>query len=312
MTENTPASERWEEEVVARHRWGRDEDRAAAEHTRLRELWNAAQPVSDGTPRITDQIVALEICNWKLEASIVALCEAIGAGRPAEMAIGHEASITDERWCQVWQYYAALRDWPARGRAGGYATLVARLDPSEEVQKHVADMLGDPDEVKELYAERLCLCLERWMQHWLPADPLRLCGHRAAVAAVEEEIRRRDPDPQILAAMRDDGDGLLQACSHKAFRRYDILISSIGRGEWRGGIRAAGTDGSERADLIASYLDPIDAWLAKGQEAHIQSQLGRKLTALLGEPDDTKRFLASLLVSLLRAQEATTRERAKS
>ena len=71
MTENTPASERWEEEVVARHRWGRDEDRAAAEHTRLRELWNAAQPASDDTRRIANQIVALEICNWQLEASIV-------------------------------------------------------------------------------------------------------------------------------------------------------------------------------------------------------------------------------------------------
>ena len=311
MSSETSVRERWEEEVVAEHRWRRHGDKASAERSRLWQLWDAAQPVAQDTRKIIDQIVALEICNWRLEESILALCEAIGAGRPTAMPIGHTASITEERWCQVWQYYGALRHWLAADRAASYAPLVKRFDPSERIHRHVATMLGGPDELKQLYVERLCLCLERWLQDWLPADSILLSGHRAAVAALEEEIRRRDPGGQILNAMRDDGDGRLQPCSHKAFRRYDIIISSIGCGKWRGAMPTRGVDGFERADLLARYLNPIDAWIGKGQDAHLVSDPGRTIIPLLGDPDDTKRFLASLLVSVLRAQEVGARMRAE-
>ncbi len=73
-----------------------------------------------------------------------------------------------------------------------------------------------------------------------------------------------------------------------------------------------GTDGLERADHLARYLDPIAGWIEKGQEARSDWQPGSTLVPLLGEPDDTKRFLASLLVSLLRAQEMSARARAES
>ena len=304
--------EEWEQEVLAGHRWGRHGDKAGAEHSRLRHLWGTVEPVTDNTRGIIKQIVALEICNWQLEDSIIALCEAIGTGTPAQMNIGHIASITQERWRQVWQYYGALRNWLAAGWAGGYVALVMRFDPSEEIQKHVADMLGKPDELKELYVERFCLCLERWLRGWLPPKSLLLSGHRAAVAVLEHEIKQRDPDGSILNAMGGDGDGRLQPCNHKALRRYDIIISSIGCGKWRGAMPARGTDGFERADLLSSYLDPIDAWIERGPQAHFDSPLGSKIIALLREPDDTKKFLASLLVSLLRSQEVSARARAQS
>lgn len=310
MSTRAPAREKWEEEVFAGHRWGRQGEKAAAEHGRLRKLWDAAQPVSDATRKTIEQIVWLEICNWKLEESVVALCRAIGTGRPAEMSIGHTASITRERWDQAWQYLAALRNWRARGRAGSYAALAAKFDPAGETQQRVDGMLGERDDLKELYVERFCLCLERWLQDWLGPNSLLLCGHRAAVAALEEEIRKRDPDTRILDAMRGDGDGRLQLCSHKAFRRYDIILSSIGSGKWRGAMPERGTDGLDRADLLASYIDPIDAWIRKGQQA--ESGPGCTIVPLLGKPDDTKRFLASLLVSLLRSQELTARTIAES
>jgi hypothetical protein len=72
-----------------------------------------------------------------------------------------------------------------------------------------------------------------------------------------------------------------------------------------------GVDGFERADLLARYLNPIDAWIGKGQDAHLVSDPGRTIIPLLGDPDDTKRFLASLLVSVLRAQEVGARMRAE-
>lgn len=68
-----------------------------------------------------------------------------------------------------------------------------------------------------------------------PAEPAQPVAHRAAVTALEERIRELDPTGRVLDARHQKGDGRLEPCSHKAFRRYDI-ISSIGAGSWRGAI----------------------------------------------------------------------------
>jgi len=312
MTIDTEKKEAWEEEVFAGHRWGAHGDRAKEEHTRLKELWDVIQPVSDSTRGIIDQIVSLEICNWRLEDSLVSLCEAIGRGIPSKLFIGHGESITPERWHEFWSYYLALRKWLNRERGDAYCSLLNRCDTEGKVEARIKDMLGERTELKELYVERLCLCLERWLSHWMPWESPLMKGHMAAVEAVEKEIRTLDPGSRILRAMWRDGDGRLIPCSHKAFRRYDIIISSIGCDKWRGVMPARGTDGFQRADLLASYLDPIDAWFHNGPDAAVEAQQVSGIIPFLGKANDTKRFLASLLVSLLRAQETSARARAEN
>lgn len=101
MTDEPAPREAWGEEVQARHRWGQHGEKANAEHSRLKPLWDMIQPVDESTRQIANQIIALEICNWNLEESILALCAAIGSKEPAAMAIGHLASVTDDRWKEV-------------------------------------------------------------------------------------------------------------------------------------------------------------------------------------------------------------------
>ena len=68
-----------------------------------------------------------------------------------------------------------------------------------------------------------------------------------------------------------------------------------------------GTDGFERADLVEGCLAPMETWI----EGKVRAGEGAKdVAARLGEPDPTKVFLASLLVSLLRAQALSARKRA--
>jgi hypothetical protein len=154
--------EAWEDEVVAGHRWGQYGDRANQEYACLKALWDTIQPVSDDTRGIIDQIVSLEICNWRLEESIMMIGDAIGRGIPSELGIGHGRSMTAERWQEYWAYYLSLRKWLNKGLPNGYPPFLVLCDPDGQVEMRLTDMLGERTQIKGLYVERLCLCLERW------------------------------------------------------------------------------------------------------------------------------------------------------
>jgi len=306
--------EGWEKELFAQHRWGSREEKAAEEHARLRDLWKAAQPLTSASKKSVGGVIALEICNWNLEESILELCAAIGAERPPEFAIGHLESVSEKRWKAVWAYYLAVRDWLPRKQPSGYEALLRTCDADEKIRAHVSSLLGDTDDLKELYAERFCLCLESWLGGLYGQEWVWTRAHAAAVSGVEEEIKKLDPTGQILGAMHLEGDGRLQPCNHKAFRRYDIIISSIGSGEWRAAMPMRGTDGIERAALVEKYLSPIEAWVdgrGEGRRAGADELFGR-VCGLLGEADDVKMFSASLLISLLRSQQLAAREKGES
>lgn len=308
----------WEREVLAQHRWGRHGDMASEELARLRKLWEAAQPVNQSCETIMEQIVALEICNWNLEESILALCTAIGKKEPAKLGIGHMKSMSEERWKKAWAYCLTLRNWLPCEIRSGYETLLKIYDPDKSIQNHVLDLLGERNDLKELYVERLCLCLEFKLGGGYPRVSAQAKVHDVAASAVEEEIKKRDPESSILNAFLFDSEyntyAGLELCHHKFFRRCDIIISSIGASKWRKAMPMKGTDGFERAATLEKYLSPIESWIESGGKVmeHKEGELFDKIHTLLGKPDDIKLFLASLLVSLLRSQQLHSEKLAKS
>jgi hypothetical protein len=302
--------EAWEDEVLARHRWGKrpwltehpwPEQKAEDERKRLRKFQETTGPWDEDTRALLDQILVLEICNWRLEESILALSEAIGRKKPADMKIGHMASMTQERWLKIWAYYLTLRDWNSCRPRSGYEMLLNICDPEGTIRTHIRNMLGEPTELKGLYVERFCMMME----YWLDGCPEGVTPAQSAwKTSLEQEIGKRDPDGTILEAFQYQGMGKLEFCHHKLFRRYDIILSSIGAGKWRSAIPRRGTDGSERADELERFLEPIEDWVqgrnqGKGARA---PELYKRIQSSLGKRDDTKVFMASLLVSLLRAQ----------
>ena len=326
VTKKAGEPEDWEREFFADHRWGRlrrwlpeqpelwNTERATLEHAELKSLWYRIRPLDGPSQEILKAITSLEICNWNLEESILSLCEAIGSRRPPLLRIGHSRSITEERWRRVWAYYLTLRKWlPGTGRFTGYDALLGLCDPRGETQDHVLGMLGESSDLKRLYVERLCKNLEFWIGGFFPEGSPQRRSHDAAVERLEEEIVRLDPDPEILEWMRLNGErGWIEICHHKAFRRINIQISSFGAGRWRGGLPLRGRDGISRGETLEVYLLPIEDWL-KGSIAPPEppsSEFYERIQGLLGEPDDVKRFLASLLASLLRSQQIPARERA--
>jgi len=317
----------WEQELLAHHRWGRlrkwlpesygpvDEKRISNEHTRLKKLWEKAQPITKPAEDILRSIIALEICNWNLEESIMSLCKAIGTKTTPRLRIGHGYSITEERWKRVWAYYLTLKKWlPSKGRFTGYEALLKACDPDGMVQKHVLNMLGNSTELKQLYVERFCLNLEHWLGGYYPEESPQMKAYEAAVQKLGNEISRLDPNSELLEWMRLDGRrGWIELCHHKAFRRFDIHISSIGSGKWRKDMPLREIDGLERAETVEKYLFAIEAWINGVETAQNapDKAVFQSIHELLGQKDDTKLFLASLLVSLLRPQQLAARQRAE-
>lgn len=317
----------WEREFFADHRWGRfkmwfpedhislDSEMITNEHTHLMDLWTKAQPLNQAGKDILKSIIDLEICNWNLENSIISICRAIGENKAPIIPIGHLKSITSERWKKMWAYYLALRGWlPFVGKSG-YEILQNLCDPDKSVKKKIYELLGERSKLKELYIERVCLLFEFWLSsyYFMEKSP-QLIAHRAAVKAIEKEILKNDPGNLILKAMKNEGDGRLQPCNHKAFRRYDIIISSIGAGRWRGIMPIKGTDGLERAALLEQYLLAIESWIRddKKNEEGDDYKLYQEIHNLLGKANNTKNFLTSLLISLLRPQQMAAKLLAES
>ncbi len=313
----------WERELLANHRWGRfkkwfpgeqislDSKTASKEHAHLKNLWNKAQPLDQSCKDTLNSIIALEICNWNFENSIMNLCSAIGRKEKPTLAIGHYMSITDERWKQIWAYYLILRNWlPCEG-INGYEVILNSCDPDKRIQKHILNLLGERDKLKELYVEYFCLLLESWIGIYFEKQVPQKIAHDAAVLAITKEIRKIEPKSSILKSIKRLK--LPLPCNHKAFRHYDIIISSIGANKWRATIPQRGTDGLERAALLDKYLSILEMWIKgyKRINEQYEDRLINNIHNLLGEPDDTKIFLVSLLISLLRPQQMAAKHLAE-
>ncbi len=307
--------DKWQAEVRAGHRWGQEgpelfTEGLPRELQELEALWATAAPLAEPDAAIMDQIIALEICNWRLTDSILDLTEAIGKHTPAVRGIGHRASLTGERWATVWAYYLALQQYLWTDTAPeAFLPLLEVVDPDGAVRRKIADYLGERDETKELLVQRLLYAMN-WVVSHFPWGSIWQQAQDAGIAVIESRLRELGAGPEFLAYLAwPVTDGRLQPCSHKWERRLDIIISSIGTGKWRGQIPCRGTDGLELARLLDDYLAPLAAWVRHPDRPDGPHEREPALTLRrhLGEADPTKRFLARLLHSLLTAQQIAAR-----
>ena len=307
-TDPSSPHEIWETEALAGYCRRLRGNKAEDDLCRLKPLWDAIQPVDDNTQQIIDQIVGLEICNWNLEESILAVCRAIGSHQPTDLGIGHIESMTDDRWKMIWAYHAALRVWLIpHDRASGYRTLLGMCDPDGSVQQHVRAMLGEKTELKALCVERLCLFLEFSLRHSFEQSSASE-AYAAATTVVDEVIRRHNADDSLLKTIALplwQGDfcypSQLEPCYRKYFTSLDILLSSMGSEDWQAAKLTKGVDTLERMDALETYLEPIEVWLRDDIQESPSSGIADRIFSSLGEKDKTKVFLASLLLSLLRS-----------
>ncbi|MHA2093143.1 MAG: hypothetical protein ACW98F_00680, partial [Candidatus Hodarchaeales archaeon] len=159
-----------------------DKEVKVKELQKLDELWKEAQTMADEELYAISQITWLSRCNWNLEPSINSLIEAIGKGERASLRIGHNYSITEDRWKKVWAYYFTLKQWlHPQGRYTGIHTLLGFCDPENIIKSHIVDLLGNKTKLKALYVELFSYFLEfQLMGKNHPGDSAKSIATKAA------------------------------------------------------------------------------------------------------------------------------------
>lgn len=284
-----------------------DEEIKTKETQKLNKLWKKAQPMTDEELYAVRQITWLSKCNWNLEPSMLSLIEAIGKGGNSDIRIGHNYSITKDRWKKAWAYYFSLKKWlPTQGRYTGFPVLLDFCDPNKVIRSHIVDLLGKQTRLKELYVELFSCFLEFHLMGRHPDDSPKMLSTKAAVESLINEIKTHDYDTMILAAVQINpevpSDGKLswyEVCHHKFFRRCDITLSSIGENKWRGTIKEKGSDKEELHELLLRYSLALEAWISN---QGINDEFTKNIHELLGKQTSKKLFQVNLLNAFLKGQ----------
>jgi hypothetical protein len=275
---------------------------------KLDELWENAQPMTDDELYSVSQITWLSRCNWNLEPSINSLIEAIGEGERAKLRIGHNYSITKDRWNKVWAYYLTLKQWlHVQGRYTGIPTLLDYCDPEHIIKSRVVGLLGKKTKLKALYVELFSYFLEfQLMGKNHPDDSAKNMATKAAVQSLINDVKKFEYDKMILASVQINPETLsegklrwYEVCHHKFFRRCDIILSSIGENEWRGTFKERGSERKKLRELLLRYSQILDSWVSNSSGA---DELMTTLHKSLGKQTSKKIFQVSFLNAFLKGQ----------
>ena len=275
------------------------------EMDQLEELWKKINNITEDQLYTIRQISWLSRCNWNLKTSLDSLIVAIGDGTKSDIRIGHNYSITEERWRKAWAYYLSLKKWlPSGGRYTGFDTMLRFCDPKGEIQNRINTMLGDTNRLKQQYVELFTYFLEFHIQGRHPDDSVQMFAKNSAIKSLNREIMKNKYDKMILAAVQirpeEISDGKLkwyEICHHKFFRRCDITISSIGANEWRSVIPEKKRDVDELNILLSKYLTATELWLKGNSD---EEMFNNNIIRLLGKKNSIKNFQVHFLNSFLK------------
>ncbi len=287
----------WEDEIKARHRWGRYPELVNGEIDKLQLLWNGIDSHNENYHKLVEQIISLEVCNWRFKKSASELTRAIGKLTPLPYEIGHMSSVNQERKRKILTYYLSLQYWLSKSQIRDYFEQRECVSPTLSIFEDgsitrdlVETKLGESTELKILLVERLCLRLKNKLNGFYPDGSVSKRIVDSSKEFIDTEIAKFNCDKRFIDAIDCGG---LEFCHHKFFRRLDILIESIGAGKWRDKSTQTKDDGLRLSKEIDEITEPLVEWL-DNRDSEFDSILGKR------QPD--KAFLVSLFVSLLTAQ----------
>jgi len=273
------------------------------------------------------QIIGNEQCHYKFFQNISKILKGIGKMSPRNDVLGHVPNVPG-------YLYALEKDRIEMGKA--YLRFLElwlqEKTPSEAKNslpqyKHFVDpiyrALGKRTSLKKLYVERMIISFGYPVLHWSgEVDLSNVDGKTVDVFGVNHP-RGLEIDKKIAEAkgvkltynernfanQKQFGDDILAhivyrgrgLCNHKFFRHLDIILKSIGKGEWRKNNPARGKERAELAEKIFQYVFALDSWVAgvEKEKAIIENLGAREVIeevyGSLGERTQVKEWLTASL-----------------
>jgi hypothetical protein len=269
----------------------------------MEELLGALSPERSNT-----RVAADLICLWRYDYAerVEEICAIIGGSRHTALRLHYQVSPNKRQ--EFIDYAEALGGW--LGDIPPDDASHFRAGAGETTQK-IYRFLGKPDPLKRLLVDRTYLALSaRFLNcsfwgHDEKSAETTLNPHTAQdldradlerLAALERRIEG-EMGHAAEDFLCDVGGSTEPACHFKFIRRIDILVSSIGCMDWRGNLPTKDEQIRGRRQKTALLLDILEKYWNGKPTTFTGDDLAteNKLFALMGEPNDFKRWLAASL-----------------
>ena len=305
---------RWDDEVHAVH-----------------ELLKDAARLDDGCRIMRLQVSSYEACHYSFPDSLLKLLACIGqeAADP-ELITGCDnhfgVRVDDARRRRVQAYASILEDWAQGTRLPDY---LCRHPDSEGDARRLHQMLGQWTTLKALYARRVALLIRLIGKVEEGYDSYSNHHCYPSAAAIDREILLAEgvlpgsvPQPldeQAFKELLSQANPLLARvnsyyaviCRLNLFRHFDIWISSVGCGEWRGAMPPTGENRKAVEGTVTNLVCGLNGWLA-GLEPPASArswpnalETCHEVCGLLGASTPEKRYLVAMLWKRLKHQKGS-------
>lgn len=293
----------------------------------INELQKRLRKLDKNARLLRLQIIGNEQCNYKFFQNISKILEGIGRMYPRNDVLGHVPNVPDylrpleQDRLEMGKAHLKILELWLQGRSASEAK--SALPRHKHVVDPIYQALGERTSLKKLYVERMTISFSYPVLHWSgEADLSNVDGKTVDDFGINHprglEIDKRIAEAksvkltyresnfgnkkqfgdEILAYIVYRGRGL---CNHKFFRHFDIILKSIGKGEWRKDNPPRGKERAELAEKISQFVFALDSWLAEveKEKSIVENPAARNVIeevyGSLGERTPVKEWLAACL-----------------
>ncbi len=293
----------------------------------INELQKRLRELDKNARMLRLQIIGNEQCHYKFFQNISKILKGIGRMSPRKDVLGHVPNVSgylhalEKDRIEMGKAYLRFLELWLQGKSAGEAKNA--LPQYKHFVDPIYHALGERTPLKKLYVKRMIISFSYPVLHWSgEADLSNVDGKTVDVFGVNHprglKIDRKIAEARgvkltysesnfrnkiqfgddILAHIVYRGRGL---CNHKFFRHLDIILRSIGKGEWRKDNPPRGKERAELAEKISQSVFALDSWIAEVEKKKAITENPDARNTIeevydsLGERNQVKEWLAASL-----------------
>ena len=270
---------RYDEFALWMNSWMEDDSRWDDEVRLVHTLLRDAAPLDDDSRIMRLQITSYEACHYGFPDSIMHCLASIGDGTADKtLATGcyaqYAPKVDDARRKRIEAYASVLEEWTKDDEV---SVCTSKHRDYAEDTRRIHEMLGEHTHIKRLYARRLAILIRLLSQEAGGGIYGKYSDDHCypEAADIDREILLAEGIPpdelpdrlnaETFKALLSQANPLLGKissyyavnCRHNLFHHFDVWISSVGCGSWRGAMPETGENRKQIEKAVADLV-PYD------------------------------------------------------